>query len=154
MSVVEDDAEHKRSVLREVLDALMSGKMGVVSRHFAPGLVFSNRSNAGIIDAPWFDRLEGDFRLAGEDEARTFLSELMRRAKYISYEERGLVIEHDAGASLYNWTRRDDRDGTLVTGTTMYWVNFTSDVRIRYVETISSIHSVFPLKSREATAGA
>ena len=108
--------------------------------------MFSNRSNAGVIDAPWFDRLEGDFRLAGEEEARSFLSELMRRAKYISFEERGLIIEEDSAASIYNWTRRDERDGTLVTGTTMYWFTFTTDMRIRYVETISSIHSVFPLK--------
>ena len=152
MSLAESDADRKRAVLREVLGALMSGKMGVASRHFAPGLVFSNRSNAGVIDAPWFDRLEGDFRLSGEEEARAFLGEFMRRAKYISYEERGLVIEEDSAASLYNWTRRDERDGTLVTGTTMYWFNFTSDARIRYVETISSIHSVFPMKERDAGA--
>jgi hypothetical protein len=153
MSVAESDAERKRAILREVLGALMTGKMGVVSRHFAPGLVFSNRSNAGVIDAPWFGRLEGDFRLAGEEEARSFLSELMRRAKYISFEERGLIIEEDSAASIYNWTRRDDRDGTLVTGTTMYWFTFTTDARIRTVETISSIHSVFPVKSPAAHGG-
>jgi hypothetical protein len=149
MTGTHGEAERKRAVLREVLGALMSGRMGVVSRHFAPGLVFSNRSNAGVIDAPWFDRLEGDFKLAGEDEARAFLAELMKRAKYISYEERGLVIEDDTAASLYNWTRRDERDGTFVTGTTMYWFTFTSDARIRTVETISSIHSVIPAE-REA----
>ncbi|GGD95182.1 hypothetical protein GCM10011390_12400 [Aureimonas endophytica] len=149
MVVAVDNADRKRIVLREVLDALMSGRIGVVSRHFAPGLVFSNRSNAGVIDAPWFDRLEGDFRLAGEVEARSFLSELMRRAKYISYEERGLVVEEESAATLYNWTRRDERNGTLVTGTTMCWFVFTSDSRIRSVETISSIHSVFPAKVGE-----
>ena len=149
MSATEGDAERKRAVLREVVGALMTGKMGVVSRHFAPGLVFSNRSNAGVIDAPWFDRLEGDFRLSGENEARAFLTELMNRAKYISFEERGVVIEEDAAAALYNWTRRDERDGTLLTGTTMYWFSFTTDARIRAVETISSIHSVFPVRTPE-----
>jgi hypothetical protein len=152
MSVAEDAVDRKRAVLREVLGALMTGKVGVVSRHFAPGLVFSNRSNAGVIDAPWFDRLEGDFSLTGEAEARSFLVELMRRAKYIDHEERGVVIEGDSAASLYNWTRRNDKDGTLVTGTTMYWLTFTSDDRIRYVETISSIHSIFPAKERNGQA--
>ncbi|WP_152048059.1 nuclear transport factor 2 family protein [Aureimonas psammosilenae] len=150
MSLTEDDAERKRAVLREVLEALMSGKLGVVSRHFAPGVMFSNRSNAGVIDGPWFGRLEGDFRLAGEAETRSFLNELMQKAKYISYEERGLVIEQDSAASLCNWMRRNEKDGTLVSGTTMWWFFFTSDSRIRYVESISSIHSVLPAREREA----
>ena len=126
--------------------------VGSVARHFAPGAVFSNRSNAGIIDAPWFDRLEGEFRLSGEDEAKSFLSELMKRATYISYEERGAIVEDDQAACRCDWTRRDERNGSLVTGTTMYWFTFTSDVRIRSIETIGSIHSVIPANSRESAA--
>lgn len=142
-----DDRDAKRDVLKEVMDAVMSGTVGSVARHFAPGAVFSSRSNAGIIDAPWFDRMEGEFRLAGEDEARSFLAELMRRATYISYEPRGTIVEHDEASSRCDWTRRDERNGSLVTGTTIYWFTFTSDLRIRSIETIGAIHSVIPAKS-------
>lgn len=152
MSAIHDVGERQRAIVKDVMDAVMSGTMGSVARHFAPGAVFTNRSNAGIIDAPWFDRMEGEFRLGGEDEAKSFLSELMRRATYISYAERGIIVEQDEAASRCDWTRRDDRNGSLVTGTTMYWFAFTSDCRIRSIETIGSIHSVIPAKDREAVA--
>lgn len=152
MSDFHDHADAMRAVLKDVMDAVMSGRMGSVSRHFAPGSVFSSRSNAGIIDAPWFDRLEGEFRLNGEEEAKSFLSELLRRATYISYEERGIIVEGEEGASRCNWTRRDERNGSLVTGTTMYWFTFTSDSRIRGIEAIVSIHSVIPSLPREEVA--
>ncbi|MCW4116217.1 nuclear transport factor 2 family protein [Aurantimonas sp. MSK8Z-1] len=153
MSVVEADLGKRRSVLREVMDAVMSGKPGNVARHFAPGAVVSSRSNAGSFDAPWFERLEGEFRLGGEPEAKAFLSELMRRATFISYTLRGIIIEDDQGASRCDWTKRDERDGSLVIGTTMYWFAFTSDDRIRSIESIGSIHSVIPATDT-ALAGA
>ena len=149
MSEFHDHAERMRIVLKEVMDAVMSGTVGNITRHFAPGAVFSSRSNAGIIDAPWFDRMEGEFRLNGEEEAKSFLSELLRRSTFISYEERGIVVEGEEAASRCNWTRRDERNGSLVTGTTMYWFTFTSDTRIRGIETIVSIHSVIPSMTRE-----
>jgi hypothetical protein len=152
MLEVHDGVELRRSILRDVMDSVMSGTMGSIARHFAPGAVFSNRSNAGIIDAPWFDRMEGEFRLSGEDEAKAFLNELMKRATYISYEERGAIVEDDQAACRCDWTRRDERNGSLVTGTTMYWFTFTSDVRIRSIETIGSIHSVIPAHDRETAA--
>jgi len=138
------DAQRKRTVVREVMNAVMSGTPGSIARHFAPGAVFSNKSNAGIIDAPWFDRMEGEYRLHGEEEAKSFLAALLKRATYISYEPRGTVIEGDEAASRCDWTRRDETNGSLVTGTTMYWFDFTSDDRIRSIETIGSIHSVIP----------
>src|SRR3954464_4039574 len=104
MLEVHDEIELRRSILRDVMDSVMSGTMGSIARHFAPGAVFSNRSNAGIIDAPWFDRLEGEFRLSGEDEAKAFLNELMKRATYISYEERGAIVEDDQAACRCDWT--------------------------------------------------
>lgn len=152
MSDFHDHADGMRAVLKEVMDAVMSGTVGSVSRHFAPGAVFSSRSNAGIIDAPWFDRMEGDFRLSGEEEAKSFLTELLRRTTYISYAERGTIVEGEEAASRCDWTRRDERNGSLVTGTTMYWFTFTSDARIRGIETIVSIHSVIPSKPREEVA--
>lgn len=141
-----DDRDRKFDVLKEVMDAVMSGSVGSVARHFAPGAVFSSRSNAAMIDAPWFDRLEGDFRLGGEEDAKAFLTELLRRATYISYEHRGTVIEQDEAASRCDWTRRDERNGSLITGTTMYWFSFTSDIRLRGIETIGSIHSIIPAR--------
>jgi hypothetical protein len=146
------EAQSKRAVIKEIMDAVMSGASGTIARHFAPGAVFSNRNNAGIIDAPWFDRMEGEFRLSGEAEAKSFLNELLRRATYISYEPRGIVIEGDEGASRCDWTRRDETNGSLVTGTTMYWFAFTSDGRIRSIETIGSIHSVIPARRSEPVA--
>ena len=104
-----------------------------------------NRNNAGTVDVSWFDRMEGDFRLASEAEARAFLEEVMRRATFISYEDRGLIVEEDDAAGRYNWTRRDERSGSILTGTTVYWFSFTSDFRIRSVETIGYIHSVLPV---------
>ena len=152
MSDFHDHADTKRAVLKEVMDAVMAGTVGNITRHFAPGAVFSSRSNAGIIDAPWFDRMEGEFRLNGEEEAKSFLSELLRRATYISYEERGTIVEGEEAASRCNWTRRDERNGSLVTGTTMYWFTFTSDLRLRGIETIVSIHSVIPSRTRDEAA--
>ena len=142
------DAQKRRAVVREVMNAVMSGTPGSIARHFAPGAVFSNKSNAGIIDAPWFDRMEGEYRLHGEEEAKSFLAALLKRATYISYEPRGTVIEGDEAASRCDWTRRDETNGSLVTGTTMYWFDFTSDGRIRSIETIGSIHSVIPAATR------
>ncbi|WP_102961180.1 nuclear transport factor 2 family protein [Mangrovicella endophytica] len=152
MSEVIEEQDRRRNLLIEVLDAMMSGNPGKITSYFAPGAVISTRSNAGIIDAPWFDRMEGEFRLQGEEEAKSFLSELLRRATYISYELRGIVVEQDDAASRCNWTRRDERNGSLVTGTTMYWFSFTTDGRIRSIETIGSIHSVIPAKTREGAA--
>lgn len=142
--------QYRRAVVRNVIDAVMAGPSASVSRYFAPGAIFANRSNAGIIDAPWFDRLEGEYRLNGEDEAKSFLAELMRRASYISYEPRGLVVEDDEAAARCDWTRQNTTDGSLVTGTTMYWFAFTSDGRIRSIETMGSIHSVIPARRNEA----
>lgn len=136
------DAQKKRAVVKEVMDAVMSGTPGSIARHFAPGARFSNKNNAGIIDAPWFDRMEGEYRLNGEEEAKSFLAALLKRATYISYEPRGTLIEGDEGASRCDWTREDESNGSLVTGTTMYWFGFTSDGRIRSIETLGSIHSV------------
>lgn len=140
------DERPEHAVIREVMEAVMSSAQGEIARHFAPGAVFSNRSNAGMIDAPWFGRLEGEYRLAGEEEARAFLSELMRRTRYISYELRGILVDGESGASRCDWTRQDEADGSLVTGTTMYWFSFTSDRRIRSVETVGSVHSVIPAR--------
>ncbi|KQT54442.1 hypothetical protein ASG43_02245 [Aureimonas sp. Leaf454] len=147
----EEAADRKRAVLKEVMDAALSGRPGPVTRHFAPGAVVRHRSNAGIIDAPWYDRMEGEFRLNGETEAKSHLEELMRRAAYISYEDRGIIVEDDQAASRCDWTRRDERNGSLIMGTTMYWFGFTSDLRIRSIETISSIHSVIPAETGRNT---
>lgn len=144
------DHRQEHAVVREVMEAVLSGKPGDVARHFAPGAVFSNRSNAGIIDAPWFDRMEGEYRLAGQDEAKAFVSELLKRASYISFEPRGVIVDGDSAASRCDWTRQDERDGSLVTGTTMYWFSFTSDARIRAIESIGSVHSVIPARRAEA----
>ncbi len=146
---VDDRREH--AVVREVMDAVMSGTPGELARHFAPGAVFTNRSNVGMIDAPWFDRLEGEYRLAGEDEARAFLAELFRRARYIAYELRGIIVDGDAAAARCDWTRQDADDGSLITGTAMYWFAFTTDGRIRSLETVASVHSVIPARREVET---
>ena len=152
MSDIHASADCKREMVKDVMDAVMSGKVGSIARHLAPSAVFSNRSNAGIIDAPWFGRMEGEFKLTGEEEAKAFLGELLKRASYISYEDRGVVVEDDQAACLCDWTRRDERNGSLVTGTTMYWFVFNSDLRIRSIETIGSIHSVIPSVGPETAA--
>jgi len=144
------DGQRKRAVIKEIMDAVMSGASGSIARHLAPGAIFSNKSNAGIIDAPWFSRMEGEYRLQGEDEAKAFLNELLRRATYISYKPRGTLIEDDEAASRCDWTRQDESNGSLVTGTTMYWFGFTSDGRIRSIESIASIHSVIPAQRSDA----
>ncbi|MEF2072878.1 nuclear transport factor 2 family protein [Consotaella aegiceratis] len=146
--IIEDETAKKRAILKEVLDAVLAGKGMSLSRHFAPGAVFTSRSNASLIDAPWFARMEGEYRFSGEEEAKSFLDELLRRANYISYELRGSIIEQDEAASRCDWTKRDERDGSLVTGTTMWWFTFTSDCRIRSIESIGSIHSVVPALDR------
>ena len=143
------DTEARRQVVEAVMDAVMSGTPGNIALHFAPGAVFSQRSNAAMADAPWFGRMEGEFRLQGEAEASAFLQELMKRTEYISYEPRGIVCEFDEAASRCDWTRRDDKTGTLITGTTMYWFAFTMDGRIRSIETIGSIHSVMAARRPE-----
>ncbi|WP_062217587.1 nuclear transport factor 2 family protein [Aureimonas sp. D3] len=150
MGETSDDAQRKRMVVKEIMDAVMSGAAGSVAQHFAPGAIFSNKNNAGVIDAPWFDRMEGEYKLTGEDEAKSFLNELLRRASYISYKARGTVVEDDEAASRCDWTRQDD-SGSLVTGTTMYWFGFTSDGRIRSIETIASIHSVISARRNDAS---
>ena len=149
-----DDRDGKRAIVREVMEAVMApdrASFGAVSitRHFAPGAVISQRSNAAMADAPWFDRFEGEFRLHGEVEARAFFEEMLKRTSYISYEPRGIVCDEDAAASRCDWTRRDEKTGTLITGTTMYWFSFTSDDRIRAIESIGSIHSVIPSRRTE-----
>ncbi|WP_182085347.1 nuclear transport factor 2 family protein [Aureimonas sp. ME7] len=146
------EAQRRRGVIREIMDAAMSGAAGSIARHFAPGAVFSNRNNAGIIDAPWFNRMEGEYRLSGEEEAKSFLNELLRRATYISYKPRGTVVEDDEGASRCDWTRQDESNGSLVTGSTMYWFSFTSDGRIRSIETIGVIHSVIAARRADTMA--
>ena len=150
MGETSDDAQRKRMVVKDIMDAVMSGAAGSVAQHFAPGAIFSNKNNAGVIDAPWFDRMEGEYRLSGEEEAKSFLNELLRRASYISYKPRGTVVEQDEAASRCDWTRQDD-SGSLVTGTTMYWFGFTSDGRIRSIETIASIHSVISARRSDAS---
>ena len=147
------EAQRKHSMIREIMDAAMAGSAGSIARHFAPGAMFSNRNNAGIIDAPWFNRMEGEYRLQGEEEAKSFLNELLRRATYITYKPRGIVVEDDEGASRCDWTRQDETNGSLVTGSTMYWFSFTTDGRIRSIETIGTIHSVIAAKREEAFAG-
>lgn len=137
--------EARRAIVEEVMDAVMSGTAGTIARHFAPGATVSQRSNAALSDAPWFGRMEGEFQLPGEDEAKAFFEELLKRSAYISYELRGLVCEDDDAASLCDWTRRDETNGTLITGSTMYWFSFNGDDRIRLIETIGSIQSVLPL---------
>ncbi|WP_062230959.1 hypothetical protein [Aureimonas sp. N4] len=149
MGETSDDAQRKRMVVKDIMDAVMSGAAGSVAQHFAPGAIFSNKNNAGVIDAPWFDRMEGEYKLTGEDEAKSFLNELLRRASYISYKPRGTVVEQDEAASRCDWTRQDD-SGSLVMGTTMYWFGFTSDGRIRSIETIASIHSVISARRNDA----
>ncbi|MFD2236213.1 nuclear transport factor 2 family protein [Aureimonas populi] len=146
------DDRREHAVVRAVMEAVMTGKAGEIARHFAPGAVFSNRSNAGLIDAPWYDRMEGEYRLAGETEAKAFVGELLKRSRYISFEQRGIIVDGDAAASRCDWTREDERDGSLVTGTTMYWFSFTSDARIRAIETIGSVHSVLPARRSEVAA--
>ena len=39
-----------------------------------------------------------------------------------------------------------------MTGTTMYWFGFTSDGRIRSIETIASIHSVISARRNDESA--
>jgi len=127
------DTDAKRAVVEEVMEAVMAGSGGTIARHFAPGAKVSQRSNAEQSDMPWFGRMEGEFE----------------RTTYLSYELRGLVCEMDEAASRCDWSRRDDKTGTLITGTTMYWFTFTSDNRIRSIETIGSIHSVIPSRKAE-----
>ncbi|ALN74255.1 MULTISPECIES: hypothetical protein [unclassified Aureimonas] len=150
MGETSDDTQRKRIVVKEIMDAVMSGSSGSISRHFAPGAIFSNKNNAGIFDAPWFDRMEGEYRLNGEEEAKSFLNELLKRASYISYKPRGTIVEDENAASRCDWTRQDE-NGSLVTGTTMYWFGFTSDGRIRSIETIASIHSVISARRNDAS---
>ncbi|MET0597682.1 MAG: nuclear transport factor 2 family protein [Mesorhizobium sp.] len=147
------DAQRRRAVVKEIMDAVMSGTSGTIARYFAPGAVFSNKNNAGIIDAAWFDRMEGEYRLNGEEEAKAFLNELLKRATYISYKPRGTIVEGDEAASRCDWTREDEQNGSLVTGTTMYWFGFTSDGRIRSIETIGSIHSVIAARRADNAIG-
>ena len=149
MNDIHADADCKREIVKSIMNAVMSGTVGSIAGHLAPSAVFSNRSNAGIIDAPWFGRMEGEFKLNGEPEAKAFLGELLKRASYISYEDRGVVVEDDQAACICDWTRRDERNGSLVTGTTMYWFVFNSNLQIRSIETIGSIHSVIPSASQE-----
>ncbi|WP_206452846.1 nuclear transport factor 2 family protein [Aurantimonas marina] len=143
------DSDAKRAVVEEVMEAVMAGAAGSIARHFAPGATISQRSNAEQSDTPWFGRMEGEFRLHGHEQARAFFDEMLKRTSYISYELRGLVCEMDEAASRCDWSRRDEKTGTLITGTTMYWFAFTSDNRIRSIETIGSIHSVIPSRKAE-----
>ncbi|EAS50680.1 hypothetical protein SI859A1_00803 [Aurantimonas manganoxydans SI85-9A1] len=143
------DTAVTRRIVEEVMEAVMAGAAGSIARHFVPGAMVSQRSNAAMSDAPWFGRMEGEFRLQGEEEARAFFDEMLKRTTYISYDLRGIVCEDDNAASRCDWTRRDEKTGTLITGTTMYWFAFTSDARIRSIETIGSIHSVIPLRKAE-----
>jgi|GEM_PF-2628127 len=143
------DTDAKRAVVEEVMEAVMAGSGGTIARHFAPGAKVSQRSNAEQSDMPWFGRMEGEFELQGEEQARAFFDEMFKRTTYLSYELRGLVCEMDEAASRCDWSRRDDKTGTLITGTTMYWFTFTSDNRIRSIETIGSIHSVIPSRKAE-----
>ncbi|MEX6508589.1 nuclear transport factor 2 family protein [Jiella sp. M17.18] len=143
------DQERKRAVVEDVMEAVMSGTVGSISRHFIPGAVISQRSNAALSDEPWFGRMEGQFRLAGEAETKAFFDELLKRTSYISYELRGIVCEFDEAASRCDWTRLDEASGTLITGTTMYWFSFSSDDRIRAIESIGSIHSVIASRKTE-----
>ncbi|MER0237734.1 nuclear transport factor 2 family protein [Fulvimarina sp. MAC8] len=138
------DLNERRRAAEDVMRAVMTGEIGSIARRFYPGAVFLQRSNAGVIDAPWFERMEGEFHLAGEEETSAFLQELMKRASYMSYETRGLVCEDDEAASRCDWSRRDENTKTIVTGTTMYWFSFASDDRIKSLETVSAIHSVLP----------
>ncbi|WP_062206218.1 nuclear transport factor 2 family protein [Aureimonas sp. AU12] len=153
MGEFSSEAQKRRAVVKEIMDAVMSGSSGTIARYFAPGAVFSNKNNAGIIDAPWFDRMEGEYRLNGEEEAKSFLNALLKRATYISYKPRGTIVEGDDAASRCDWTRQDESNGSLVTGTTMYWFGFTSDGRIRSIETIGSIHSVIAARRSENSVG-
>lgn len=153
MGEFSSDAHKRRAVVKEIMDAVMSGSSGSIARYFAPGAVFSNKNNAGIIDAPWFDRMEGEYKLNGEEEAKSFLNALLKRATYISYKPRGTIVEGDEAASRCDWTRQDESNGSLVTGTTMYWFGFTSDGRIRSIETIGSIHSVIAARRSENSVG-
>ncbi|WAJ30546.1 nuclear transport factor 2 family protein [Antarcticirhabdus aurantiaca] len=146
------DADRMREVVSEVMDAVMSGKGTAIAAHLAPGALFTNRSNAGAFDAPWFDRLEGEYRLAGPEEVKSFMAELMQKATYLSYEQRGILVEDGEAASRCDWTRLYEKDGTVVTGTTMYWFAFTSDFRIRSIESIGSIHSVIPSRRGAETS--
>lgn len=144
--------EAKRAIVERVMDAVMARSSESIAELFAPGARFSQRSNAAAGDAPWFDRLEGEFRLAGVEEAKAFFTEMMKRTAYLSYDLRGIVCEGDEAASRCEWTRRDEKTGTLITGTTMYWFAFTSDNRIRSIETVGSIHSVIPARRPENVA--
>ncbi|MEF2552756.1 nuclear transport factor 2 family protein [Aurantimonas sp. A2-1-M11] len=146
------DKAATRRIVEEVMEAVMAGTAGSIALHFAPGAMVSQRSNAAMSDSPWFGRMEGEFRLQGENETRAFFDEMLKRTTYISYEMRGIVCEDDNAASRCDWTRRDEKTGTLITGSTMYWFGFTSDGRIRSIETIGSIHSVIPLRKSESGA--
>ena len=143
------DTQTRRAIVEQVMDAVMAGKTGTIARLFAPGAKVSQRSNAALAEEPWFGRMEGEFHLRGETEAQAFFDELLKRTAYISYELRGLICEDDDAASHCDWTRRDEKTGTLITGTTMYWFAFNGEDRIRSIETIGSIHSVMPSRTLE-----
>ena len=136
--------DERRLAAEDVMRAVMTGEIGSIANRFYPGAQVLQRSNAGATDAPWFERMEGEFLLAGEEETTAFLQELLKRASYLSYEVRGLVCEDDEAASRCDWSRRDEDTGTIVTGTTMYWFTFSSDNRIKTLETLGAIHSVLP----------
>ncbi|RFC65417.1 nuclear transport factor 2 family protein [Fulvimarina endophytica] len=144
------DQQERRRAANEVMRAVMTGRVGSIANRFHPGAVFQQRTNAGATDAPWFERMEGEFHLSGEAETQAFLGELLKRSSYLSYEIRGLILEADDAASRCDWSRRDEDTGTIVTGTTMYWFSFAGDDRIRSVETLGAIHSVLPRRKREA----
>ena len=65
--------EARRDAVEEVMTAVMSGKIGAIARHFYPGAVVSQRSNAALSGEPWFERMEGEFQLRGEGETRAFI---------------------------------------------------------------------------------
>ena len=144
--------EARRDAVEEVMTAVMSGKIGAIARHFYPGAVVSQRSNAALSGEPWFERMEGEFQLRGEGETRAFIEELLKRSSYLTFELRGVICEGGEAASRCDWSRRDDNSGALLTGTTMYWFGFTGDDRIRTLETLGAIHSVIPMKRAQNDA--
>ena len=85
--------EARRDAVEEVMTAVMSGKIGAIARHFYPGAVVSQRSNAALSGEPWFERMEGEFQLRGEGETRAFIEELLKRSSYLTFELRGVICE-------------------------------------------------------------
>ena len=105
------DTAVTRKIVEEVMEAVMAGAAGSIARHFVPGAMVSQRSYAAMSDAPWFGRMEGEFRLQGEEEARAFFDEMLKRTTYISYELRGIVCEDDNAASrFFSPAGSDDRN--------------------------------------------